>query len=150
MSARGTDIVDRVIRALQKVTPDNGFHTDAGTRVVRGRPENLKLEAGDLPMISVSTVTSSNESAKRTAVRKAREIEIVGMVDASGADYEPAIDELDEDIALALAPLMSIDEMPDATEIALGGGDYRHPEGGSKIAGVIHMITVSYALTQQP
>ena len=148
MSAKGTELVDLAIQALEKITPDNGYQTDSGTRVVRGRAENLKLAAGDLPMISVSTTASTNNTAKPRAVRKLREIEVVGMVDASAQDYEPGMDQLDEDIALALAPLVGIDAMPGTMSVELGGGDYQHPEGGSNIAGVVHTITVSYSLTK--
>lgn len=70
------------------------------------------------------------------------------MVDASAQDYEPGMDQLDEDIALALAPLVGIDAMPGTMSVELGGGDYQHPEGGSNIAGVVHTITVSYSLTK--
>lgn len=149
MTAKGTALVDRVIQALETITGANGFNTDAGDRVVRGRAESLKIEAGGLPMISVSTTANTNDATKPRAVRKLREIEIVGLVDASAKDYEPVMDLLDEDISLALAPLVSIDAMPGTMSVELAGGDYQHPDGGSKIAGVVHTITVSYSLTRQ-
>jgi hypothetical protein len=148
--SRGTELTDRVIQALTAITPANGFKTDAGLRVKRGRAERLQLKATDLPMISVSTDTSANEAVKPRTVKKLRTIEIIGMVDAGERDYEPDLDQLDEDIVRALSALTDIDELPGTLSIEISGGEYRHPESGSIIAGVTHLVTIGYVLTTKP
>lgn len=148
--SRGTELTDKVIQALRAITIDAGFHTDAGMRVKRGRAELLKLTATDLPMISVSTEISSNEAVKPRTVKKSREIEIIGMVAAGERDYEPDLDKLDEDMALALSALTGIDELAGSLSIEISGGDYRHPDSGSNIAGVTHMVSIGYVLTTKP
>jgi len=150
MPARSTALVDRIIDELEKITTANGFQTDAGAKVTRGRPEALKIEQGDLPLISVSTSSSAPGSAKPRAVIKTREVLITGMVDANDRDYEPDLDELDEDITRALASLLAIDALPNTTNVSISGGDYVHPEPGSSTAGVTHTITISYPLITQP
>lgn len=147
---RGTELTNKVIQALQAITVDAGFNTDAGKRVKRGRAELLQLSASDLPMISVSTQVSSNEAVKPRTVKKLREIEIIGMVAAGERDYEPDLDLLDEDMALALSVLTGIDEMAGSLLIEISGGEYRHPDSGSNIAGVTHMVTIGYVLTTKP
>ncbi|OEY68009.1 hypothetical protein BG841_10270 [Marinobacter sp. X15-166B] len=148
--ARGTEISDRVIQALEAITMAGGFHTDAGLRVTRGRAELLQVEQTDLPMIAVSTSSSANAAVKPRTVRKTRELEIIGLVDAADRDYEPELDGLDEDIALALSGLTGIDELPGTMNIEISGGEYQPPAGGSNIAGVLHTVTVSYVLTTKP
>ncbi|UDL03974.1 hypothetical protein [Marinobacter sp. CA1] len=146
MPARGTELVDRIIQELERISPANGFHTDAGSRVTRGRPESLELQQAGLPLISVSTSASDPVTAKPRAVIKAREVLVTGLVDANERDYEPDLDELDEDITMALLALMGMYALPSTTEITITGGDYIHPEGGSNTAGITHTITISYAL----
>lgn len=146
MPARGTELVDRTIQELERISSVNGFHTDAGSRVTRGRPEALSVEKAGLPLISVSTSSSTPGSAKPGAVIKVREVLVTGIVDANDRDYEPDLDELDEDITMALAALLDMDALPSTTVTTIAGGDYIHPEGGSNTAGVTHTITISYAL----
>lgn len=148
MKARATELVDHIIEALESITEANGFLTSAGLRVGRGRPETLYIGHADLPLITVSTSTSTPGPAKPRTVIKTREVMVTGMVDANAKDYEPELDQLDEDIALALSHLMGIDALPNTTDISLSGGDYIHPESGSNTAGVTHTITISYPLTK--
>ncbi len=147
---RGTELTDRVIEALSEITLAGGFQTDAGQSVKRGRAEHLQLQASDLPMIAVSTEASTPEAVKPRTVKKLRTIEIIGMVDAGERDYEPELDQLDEDISRALSKLTGIDELPGTLSIEISGGEYRHPESGSNIAGVTHLVTIGYVLTTQP
>lgn len=148
MKARGTELVDRIIAALGVIAPGNGYYTDAGLRVGRGRPETLSIKQADLPLITVSTSASAPGPAKPRTVIKTREVMVTGMVDAKAQDYEPELDQLDEDIAMALAQLLGIDSLPNTTDVSLSGGDYIHPESGSNTAGVTHTITISYPLTK--
>lgn len=144
---RGTELVNAVIAALEKIQAESGYHTDAGRRVTRGRAEHLRVDEYSLPVIAVSTVNSTNGNPKPRTVRKDREISIVGMVDASQDDYEPQLDQLDEDINRALLPLTAMDALPGTLQVQFSGGDYIHPEGGSNVAGVSFTITISYPLT---
>lgn len=148
--SRGTELTDRVMQALSEITAANGYETDAGQRVKRGRAESLQLKSSDLPMISVSTESNSSEAVKPRTIRKLRTIEILGMVDAGQSDYEPGLDKLDEDISIALSKLTGIDEMPSTLSVEISGGEYRHPESGSNIAGVTHLVTIGYVLTTKP
>lgn len=148
MTARGTEIVDHIITELEKITVAGGFHTAAGSQVTRGRPESLKISKTRLPMISVSTSSNVPVRAKPGTVIKSREVLVTGLVDAADRDYEPELDALDEDIAMALASLLGIDAMPNTTEVTISGGEYIHPEPGSNTAGVTHTITISYPLTK--
>ncbi|MDY6797677.1 MAG: hypothetical protein SVX28_02840 [Pseudomonadota bacterium] len=148
MAAHATAIVDRIIEVLEQITTGNGFLSSAGQNVTRGRPEKLKIEKTQLPVITVSTANSSPGAAKPTTVIKTREVLVTGIVDAVDRDYEPDLDNLDEDITLALAQLLAIDAMPGTTEVSISGGDYVHPESGSNTAGVTHTITISYPLTK--
>ena len=148
MVARGTELVDRIISELQTITTAGGYQTNAGASVTRGRPEALKIEKSDLPMISVSTSSNTPTRAKPRTVIKSREVLVTGLVDADARDYEPELDSLDEDITLALATLLGIDALPGTTEVTISGGDYIHPESGSNTAGVTHTITISYPLTK--
>ncbi|MFP3979168.1 hypothetical protein [Marinobacter sp. KMM 10035] len=148
MPARGTELVDQIRTALEKVTAANGYHTDAGLRVTRGRPENLQVEKAQLPVITVSTSSSTPGAAKPSTVIKSREVLVTGLVDADERDYEPELDQLDEDITMALAQMLGIDALPNTTNVSISGGDYIHPESGSNTAGVTHTITISYPLTK--
>lgn len=147
---RGTELTDRVIQALSEIALTNGYQTDAGQRVKRGRAESLQIKSSDLPMISVSTEASSPEAVKPRTVKKLRVIEITGMVDAAQHDYEPDLDKLDEDISIALSKLTGIDELPGTLSLEISGGEYRHPDSGSNIAGVMHTVTIGYVLTTKP
>ncbi|GGE75929.1 hypothetical protein GCM10011533_30390 [Streptosporangium jomthongense] len=148
--SRGTELTDRIMLALSEITLAGGYQTDAGQRVKRGRPESLQLKSSDLPMISVSTEINAPEAVKPRTVRKLRSVEIVGMVDAADRDYEPDLDSLDEDISIALAKLTGIDELPGTLSLEISGGEYRHPDSGSNIAGVTHTVTIGYVLTTKP
>lgn len=150
MVAIGTELVDSIKEQLELITTANGFHTNAGNRVSRGRPENLEVKTDQLPLITLSTTSSAPGSAKPKTVIKTREVLVTGMVDANERDYEPELDELDEDITLALAQLLGIDALPNTTNVSISGGEYVHPEGGSNTAGVTHTITISYPLTTKP
>lgn len=143
---KGTAFVNQLIAALQQITIANGYHTDAGTNVTRGRPDALAIEELVLPAISLSTQSSRGNVAKPSTVRKDRTIQVVGLVDASATDYEPQLDELDEDINRALAPLITIDALPGTLQVAFAGGDYTHPEGGSNTAAISFTFTISYPL----
>ena len=148
MSAKGTALVNRIIEELERIRPGNGFHTSAGNKVTRGRPESLRINQDDLPLISVSTSSNAPGAAKPKTVMKSREVLVTGMVDANDRDYEPELDELDEDITMALASLLAMDALPNTTNVSISGGDYVHPESGSNTAGVTHTITISYPLTK--
>ena len=148
--SRGTELTDHIISALTSITIAGGYQSDAGQRVVRGRAENLQVKPADLPMIAVSTEASSTDAVKPRTVRKLRTVEVIGMVDAGERDYEPALDTLDEDIALALSALTDMDALPGTLSVEISGGEYRHPESGSNIAGVTHMVTIGYVLTTKP
>lgn len=148
MAAKGTALVDRVIEELKRIRPENGFHTSAGNKVTRGRPESLRINQDDLPLISVSTSSNAPGAAKPKTVMKSREVLVTGMVDANDRDYEPELDELDEDITMALASLLALDALPNTTNVSISGGDYVHPESGSNTAGVTHTITISYPLNK--
>jgi hypothetical protein len=143
---KGTDLVNQIITALETITVANGYHSDAGLQVTRGRPENLKLDDMTLPAISVSTVSSQGTVAKPSTVRKERAVLIVGLVDADSNDYEPSLDDLDEDINRALAPLTAMDALPGTLQVTFSGGEYTHPEGGSNTAAVSFTFTISYPL----
>ena len=148
MAAKGTALVNRIIEELERIRPENGFRTSAGNKVTRGRPESLRINQHDLPLISVSTSSSAPGAAKPKTVMKSREVLVTGMVDANDRDYEPELDELDEDITMALASLLAMDALPNTTNVSISGGDYVHPESGSNTAGVTHTITISYPLTK--
>lgn len=143
---KGTALVNFVIAALEKITIANGYHTDAGASVTRGRTEVLTFDDLTLPAISVSTLASLGNVAKPSTVRKERSIQVVGLVDASSADYEPQLDDLDEDINRALAPLITIDALPGTLQVAFAGGEYIHPESGSNHAAISFTFTISYPL----
>ncbi len=147
---KSTDFSNSILRALQEITQAGGFNTDAGLRAIRGRAEKLETRPEDLPMISISAVANTSETVKPRTTRKSLEIEILGMVDAGARDYEPQLDEIDEDITRALSPLTGIEELPGSLDVQISGGQYQHPEGGSNIAGVSHTVTVSYPLTTKP
>lgn len=148
MTVRGTNVVDQIIQVLEQIAISNGFHTDAGQRVKRGRPESLTINKQDLPAISVSTRESQIVAVKPRALIKTRAVEVVGIVDAAERDYEPLLDAVDEDIALALAGLTALDSLPGATDITISGGEFLHPESGSNTAGVSHTVSISYSLTK--
>lgn len=145
--AEGTRFVDAVISALEAILPENGFGTDTGLRVRRGRPEAMQIHAAELPMITVSTNSSGSSSIKPRTNKKDRDIEVIGIVWGEGMDYEPQLDNLDEDITRALSVLTDMDALPDAMDIQINGGDYTHPEGGSNTASTTYSVTISYALT---
>lgn len=147
---RGTELTNRIMAALNEIDLVGGYQTDAGLRVKRGRAESLQLKSSDLPMISVSTESNSPEVVKPRTIRKLRTIEITGMVDAADRDYEPDLDKLDEDISIALSKLTGIDELPGTLSLEISGGEYRHPDSGSNIAGVTHMVMIGYVLTTKP
>lgn len=145
--AKGTQLVNAVITALEQISTGNGYHTTAGADVRRGRPEHLTIEQHHLPLITVSSITAGSASIKPRSNRKDREIQVVGLVDAAQDDYEPDLDRLDEDLTRALAQLTDIDALPGTMQIQISGGDYTHPEGGSNTAAVSYTVTISYALT---
>ena len=130
---RGTELVDTVIDALNGITTANAFNTDP--TVFRGRADGLSTGDIVLPAIAIATLASTPTNPKPRTVRKLP------------SDYEPALDELDEDIIRALLPLTEIDALPGVLQIQLSGGEYAHPEGGSNMASVSYTLTVSYALT---
>lgn len=144
---RGTELVNAVIAALEQIRPENGYRTAAGLQVTRGRAEHLTVNESSLPAIAVSTSSSTSTNVKPRSVRKEREITIVGLVDALHDDYEPYLDQLDEDINRALLPLTGIDALPGTLQVQFSGGEYIHPEGGSNVAGISFNFSVSYALT---
>lgn len=147
--AKSTELVNKVIQSLERIQRANGYTTDAGLAVVRGRPERLELHQDDLPLIAVSSPANTNEAVKPRQVRKEREITITGMIHAEDADYEPQLDDLDEDITLALAALTGLEAVPDAISVEIAGGTYGHPAAGSNIAEVTHTVTVRYLLTNK-
>lgn len=142
--AVGTDIVNRIMEALGEISPGNGFAMDVQGRVRRGRPENLTINREDMPLIAVSTQENASEGMHPNAVSKRREITVDGVVAAMERDYEPDLDAMDEDIARALAPLSQRGIGHGATKVAVAGGQYTHPEGGSNLAAVTYTITVNY------
>lgn len=147
MTTRGTQITQQIIDALESIDGEGAFHTDAGQRVIHGRAEHMHLNDYALPLLVVSTTGSINSAPKPRTVRKDREIVITGIVDASDADYETQLDQLDEDIVRALLPLTHMDAMPDTLQVQFTGGEYTHPEDGSNQAAVSFSFNVSYALT---
>lgn len=142
--AVGTDIMNRIMEALGEISPGNGFSMDVQGRVRRGRPENLTINREDLPLIAVSTQESASEGMQPNAVSKRREITVDGVVAAMERDYEPDLDDMDEDLARALAPLSHRGIGLRATKVTVAGGQYSHPEGGSNLAAVTYTITVNY------
>lgn len=142
---RGTELVDAVIDALNSITTANAFKTDP--TVFRGRADGLSTGDIVLPAIAIATLASTPTNPKPRTVRKDREINITGLINALPSDYEPALDDLDEDIIRALLPLTEIDALPGVLQIQLSGGEYAHPEGGSNMASVSYTLTVSYSLT---
>jgi len=143
MSAAGTVYVNDVIAVLSQITQANGYRTNAGLSVQRGRPEQLSADQlPTLPAILVSTDASEIIEAKPGAVQKERRLGIVTVVDASAADYEPLIDDLDDDVTRALLALVKPAGLSNgALAVTLSGGDYQHPEPGSNFAYVRFSIT---------
>ena len=134
MTSKGTHYTDQVIDALEAIASEDGFFTSAGMNVRRGRPERLRIDIEQLPMIAVNTTSAGSRTIKPRTNRKDRQIEVVGIVAAGESDYEPALDDLDEDITRALSALTDMDALPGAMDVDIEGGEYTNPEGGGKTA----------------
>ncbi|MCH8530362.1 MAG: hypothetical protein LAT65_05880 [Saccharospirillum sp.] len=145
---KGTEITNTVIETLKLIHTDQGFKNTV-TTVLRGRPDRLQPKDGPLPAIMVSTTQNPVTNQATRSVKREREINIVGVVDATTRDYEPALDELDEDIVRALLPLLAKGPYEGAqwSSVQISGGEYTHPEGGSTVAAVAYTLTVGYTQT---
>lgn len=145
---KGTDITDDIMDALKTIHTDQGYNNTV-TTVLRGRPDRLQPKDGPLPAIMISTTQSGLGQQATRRVQRNRDINIVGIVDATERDYEPDLDALDEDIIKAILPLFSKGPYEGArwTEVSISGGEYTHPEGGSTVAAVSFTVTVGYVQT---
>jgi len=143
MSATGTAYVNAVIDALRLITRANGYNTNAGTTVKRGRPEQLIADQiVEFPALLVSTEASEILEAKPGAAKKERRVSIDAVVNATVDDYEPMLDEIDEDVTRALLTLVKPAGISgSAIAVSISGGDYQHPDAGGSFAIVRFMIT---------
>lgn len=147
---KGTQITDVVVAALQAILTSAGYHTDAGQRVYRGRSPRLEDTAEDsYPAVIVRTLSEEVDEQRTKLIRKTREIEIIALLMADEADYEPELDKLDEDLDLALLALTDPRGalLGIAYQTALSSGTWSGPAEGSQLVYVSHILTVSY--TQQ-
>ncbi|WP_017941711.1 hypothetical protein [Thioalkalivibrio sp. ALE6] len=148
---RGTEIMDHLLGLLAQIDPANGYHTDAGARAHRGRPDALAdAQADEFPAILVRTDSNAPGASRPQQVQHQRAITVQGVTRAVGADYEPVLDNLAHDIFRALVPQGSRERLGGlATELTIDDCNYDHPEPGSDLAAVTYSITVTYVANYQ-
>ena len=146
----GESVSNHVIDALKRIAVANGYQTDAGVNVHRGRrPTHISETApGSLPAIVVRCEASPTSSAQPRRAIKRREISVTCVALVASDDYEATLDALAEDIDRALLGLTHLDAQPaPITGIEMTGPEYTHPEPGSNLCAVTFTVSVSYVLT---
>lgn len=143
---RGTEITDYLLGLLAQIDPAAGYHTDAGARAWRGRPDAMAdAQADEFPAILLRTDGNAPGASRPQQVQHQRALTVQGVVQAYGADYEPMLDALAHDIFRALVPQGSRERLGGlATELTIDDCTYEHPEPGSYMAAVTYSITVTY------
>lgn len=151
--AEATRINNRVIEMLAEILPANGYLTDAGARVYRGRSDDFgdARDPDQWPALVVATRSDSPASTLHNRIDLRREIDIDAHVLSNQDDYEPELDAVTQDIRRALMPLVLDESLSTfnarVTRVIWGDTVYAERQAGSELASARLTLTVSYVLT---
>lgn len=143
MSA-ATEIINEIRGVLEQIRTANGYHTELGARVHRGRPPLLRISQSSLPAIAIATESAEIvvKQSARPAAQIRRDVRVMALVDATARDYEPQLDDAHEDLTRALMALVATP--PAGWDLEISGGQYLAPEDGSNLAAVEFSITITH------
>lgn len=94
-----------LLARLQTITPNQGYRTDAGTRVLSGWFNELVKERHEgFPLIVVQPGKEQPPEHLDAAVRFHRGFDVVGAVQGGYDHYEEALEDLQLDLLACLMP----------------------------------------------
>ena len=97
-----------LLRQLGRITTDNGYRTDAGTRVESGWFADLVTpDTEGFPMIVVQKNRDLEPTPGPAAMKVHPGFHVIGAVDAGFDEYEDALEDLQEDLVRCLMPELS-------------------------------------------
>ncbi|MFU6774873.1 hypothetical protein ACM77A_32125, partial [Pseudomonas aeruginosa] len=94
-----------LLARLQTITPNQGYRTDAGTRVLSGWfNELIKESRQGFPLIVVQPAKEQPPEHLDAGVRFHRGFDVVGAVQGGHDHYEEALEDLQLDLLACLMP----------------------------------------------
>lgn len=140
---KATQISQAIQQRLQQITVANGYLTDLGQRVFRGRAALYQDQAARPYACLISSSDEPDPESRRRA-KLNREYQLVITLDAA-ADYDEHQDALLFDVRRALSYTSQADVLDGlALRLDLGTATLDDPALGSEIAQVSLPITVQY------
>ncbi len=139
-------IADAIAEALRGIRRANGYYTDVGASVLRGRADVLMARDLPLPCVLLITESVGVGTIRPGLVQRIVTLAVIGVV-AADDGYEQLMAAVDADIVAALARFATQPATPPTLHVAFGeeAGAIEHPEQGRALAAVTHRIAVKYA-----
>lgn len=139
-----------LIGRLETITPENGYFTDAGSRVRPGwLNELLKEQSVGFPLIALQMAKPSQSATARAgSIKLSLAFNVIGAVQA-GFDYEPCLDDLAFDLMRCLVPADGVSvswRSPEMSDVSIKPPEFFPPGDGLNAATVLIPVELSVIL----
>lgn len=141
---KATTVTNAMVAALQAIQTGNGYHTDLGNQVFKGRPAQYQGDTTTRPYVSVIQLSDGPASVPRKQNARLREYAVEVTLDA-GANYHEDQDKLLWDLIKAFSWRTQSDILSGTAQtIELGDATLDGPDPGSDKAVIILPVAVTY------
>ena len=141
---QSTTITNTIVNTIENILVANGYHTDIGQRVYKGRDAQYQGDDVTRPYVSVICISDGPSGAPRKQEAREREYSIEVTLNA-GDDYHETQDQILWDLIKAFSyRTQSRILNGTAQQIELGDTTLDGPEPGSDKALVVLPLTVIY------
>lgn len=145
-----TAVRHALIARLETIAPENGYFTDAGSRVRTGwLNELLKEQSVGFPLIALQMAKPEQSAiARGGAIKLSLAFNVIGAVQA-GFDYEHSLDDLTVDLMRCLVPGDGVSvpwRSPEMADLRVKPPEFFPPGDGLNAATVLIPIELSVIL----
>lgn len=141
---RSTEISRKIEERLQGILTTNGFYTDLGQRIFRGRAA-LHQDVAARPYASLISARDTADPESRRRSMLSREYDLIVTLNA-GAEYDEQQDRLLYDLRRALSKTSQASILDGlALSMQVGPAQLDDPDLGSNTAQITLTVTVTYA-----